>query len=216
MICSIYKIINSINDKVYIGQTWQTIHKRFAEHKNRTGCVKLYNAFNKYGRDNFSIEVVCYAVDQLDADYWERHFIRIHDSINNGYNIREGGSNGKMSDESKKKISDANRGENNGMFGKEAWNKGKTGIMPEPWNKGKLLLPLSDKTKAKIGISNIGKHSMPKTNEQKAKISLGLIGKKLSDETRRKMSEAAKGKPKPLFKNRTWKIINGVRVWMDK
>jgi predicted GIY-YIG superfamily endonuclease len=35
----IYKITNSINDKVYIGKTLSTIDKRFAEHKkdsNRT------------------------------------------------------------------------------------------------------------------------------------------------------------------------------------
>jgi predicted GIY-YIG superfamily endonuclease len=33
-ICSIYKITNSVNKKIYIGQTWKSIENRFAQHKN--------------------------------------------------------------------------------------------------------------------------------------------------------------------------------------
>ena len=41
-------------------------------------------------------------------------------------------------------------------------------------------------------------------------------GMKFSDETKEKMSKSAKGKPKPHFKNKTWKLIGGKRVWMEK
>ena len=60
MLGHIYKITNLINNKVYIGQTIQTIEKRFIQHKShaRTGNNnhKLANALRKYGEDNFIVE----------------------------------------------------------------------------------------------------------------------------------------------------------------
>ncbi len=55
---SIYIIKNTINDKVYIGQTTMTVHERFMSHKKpcvlkQRSTYKLYNAMNKYGSDNF-------------------------------------------------------------------------------------------------------------------------------------------------------------------
>ena len=58
----IYKIINDINNKIYIGKTTGTVEKRFQEHikdskkyyKNRP----LYNAMNKYGIEHFKIEPI--------------------------------------------------------------------------------------------------------------------------------------------------------------
>jgi hypothetical protein len=40
-------------------------------------------------------------------------------------------------------------------------------------------------------------------------------GMKFSDETKKKMSQSQKGISKG-HKGKTWKIINGKRVWMDK
>ena len=58
----IYKIINNINDKVYIGKTDFSIEKRWAEHKKDSQKDlknrPLYRAMNKYGIENFSIEIV--------------------------------------------------------------------------------------------------------------------------------------------------------------
>jgi group I intron endonuclease len=108
-VCSIYKIINNVNDKVYIGQTWMTIKKRFADHKSpsKIGCIKLQNAFNKYGRDNFRIECIAMCSDQLTANYLEISYIIEYCSIENGYNITTGGSSvmfgRKHSEESKLK-----------------------------------------------------------------------------------------------------------------
>lgn len=51
---SIYIIKNTVNDKVYIGQTTMTVHERFMVHmkpstaKLKRNC-KLYNAVTKYG-----------------------------------------------------------------------------------------------------------------------------------------------------------------------
>lgn len=108
--CFIYIITNSFNNKVYIGQTWQSLERRFYEHVNQNKCIKLHNAIIKYGKEVFSIRPLIICHSQLIADYWESYFINKHDSINNGYNIREGGSTGKHSRSTKEKLSIAHRG----------------------------------------------------------------------------------------------------------
>ena len=59
---SIYKIINKVNNKVYIGQTIRPIKERFAEHlRSADGNYNnrpLHDAMNKYGKDNFVIELI--------------------------------------------------------------------------------------------------------------------------------------------------------------
>ena len=50
----IYKITNTINNKVYIGKTLSSIEKRFTEHKEDSRRPQeqirpLYRAMNKYG-----------------------------------------------------------------------------------------------------------------------------------------------------------------------
>ena len=56
----IYKITNLINGKSYIGQT-NDYKRRFREHREKNYCNAedlLYKAFDKYGIDNFSFEVI--------------------------------------------------------------------------------------------------------------------------------------------------------------
>ena len=59
----IYKIINDVNDKIYIGKTECSIEKRFKEHckdafKERNEKRPLYAAMKKYGIDHFHIEEI--------------------------------------------------------------------------------------------------------------------------------------------------------------
>lgn len=92
-VCAIYKITNSVNDKVYIGQTWRTIVDRFASHKTVSNkfCIKLHRAFNKHGREKFSINLITVCHTQEVADKLEQHFIIAYDSVKNGYNSTYGG-----------------------------------------------------------------------------------------------------------------------------
>lgn len=55
----IYKITNNINGKFYIGSTTNLRH-RWWSHRTQAnkGCVKLHNALDKHGKDNFQIEMV--------------------------------------------------------------------------------------------------------------------------------------------------------------
>jgi DNA invertase Pin-like site-specific DNA recombinase len=97
---------------VYVGQTWRDILVRFAQHCAKdSGCAYLRNAIQKYGKENFEIKTICMAFGQNDTDYWEGHFMDKFDSRNpdKGYNLKTAGSHGKHSQESKDKVSKANR-----------------------------------------------------------------------------------------------------------
>ena len=91
----IYKITNTLNDKVYIGQTIKTVQKRFAQHKNNSNKeyfsqIVLYKAFNKYGIENF----ICEEIEEVPNDKLderEKYWIEYYDSYFNGYNSTLGG-----------------------------------------------------------------------------------------------------------------------------
>ena len=55
----IYKITNKLNGKVYIGQSIN-IKQRWKQHRTNATVRKenLYLAFQKYGLENFSFEVL--------------------------------------------------------------------------------------------------------------------------------------------------------------
>jgi group I intron endonuclease len=134
IIYSIYKCVNNINGKVYIGfaSNWQ---KRILRHKN---CYKnskenkiLYKSIRKYGWEKFQWEII---YQSKDYDYclnvMEEHFIREYNSHyidGNGYNMSYGGEGQKgnssrtnmpHSNHTKIKISIKNKG-------KHAWNRKK-------------------------------------------------------------------------------------------
>lgn len=126
MTCSIYKITNIINNKIYIGQTWSKLSQRFSQHNCKSNkCVKLKRAFQKYGRDKFKIELIVSCQDQETANIAEKFWISYHNSIDSGYNIKEGGSCGKHSKETKIKMSLAQAGNKNHFFGKNHSNEAK-------------------------------------------------------------------------------------------
>lgn len=90
---SIYIIRNTINDKVYIGQTTQTIGIRFTNHKmaSRTGeDTKFYRAIRKHGEDKFYVQLL-EKVEIKDLNDRERYWIKYYDSYYNGYNSTLGG-----------------------------------------------------------------------------------------------------------------------------
>ena len=92
----IYKITNVINNKVYIGQTVNTIKHRWYQHCNRKGCTSLYNAILKYGKENFNIEIIeTLPIEKLDER--EIYWISFYKSNTKkfGYNILLGGNLGR-------------------------------------------------------------------------------------------------------------------------
>lgn len=89
----IYQITNLINGKIYIGKTERSIQERWGEHKRDSQKEEnkhrpLYRAFNKYGIENFSIEII---EETLIPEEREIFWIEQKRSFKNGYNATIGG-----------------------------------------------------------------------------------------------------------------------------
>lgn len=357
-IIRLYRITCKANGKRYVGQTVQSLQYRWTQHCYGDGCKRMHAAIKEHGKDNFVIEEVGSATDQMLADWLEQALIERWDTRNpdKGYNIAMGGYAAGMtgrthtkearakiskaltgktvSDETRAHLSAINMGKtlsqsqieairrahtgkvvseetreklSAALVGKWAWNKGQAGLYShtdetkkklseagkgrEPPNKGKqaspelraklseahkgkrpseeaiakglatkarnrfwrlanewfvsppkqeepkpkIKAPRSEEWKRKLSESNKGKAI---SEETRAKLSSALQGREVwntgksgvfhhSDETRAKMSqshanksEASDAKRKEAArtatKGRTWKMIDGKRVWLDK
>jgi hypothetical protein len=87
---SIYRILNLVNGKSYIGYTSKPPIKRWWDHKAQIQIntkQRLYAAIRKYGIDNFRFDVLYQSLDEYHAHrVMEPHFIREYDTFgNNGY-----------------------------------------------------------------------------------------------------------------------------------
>lgn len=103
----IYRLISPTN-KIYVGQSWN-IEKRKKRYQlvNCKGQPKLYTSLKKYGFENHSFKILYQTdvPDQKILNYFEDYYIEQYRSM--GYemlNIRKGGSNGKLSEETKQKL----------------------------------------------------------------------------------------------------------------
>ena len=119
----IYRATNVVNDKVYTGQTrtdrWKEgqipIEERWKEEvgdayrRQSRGKELRYieNAIIKYGPDNFILIQEDIAQNQGELDAKETFWIDKHDSMNpdKGYNLKEGGRGGRLSEQAKEKLS---------------------------------------------------------------------------------------------------------------
>lgn len=91
----IYLISNEINHKLYVGQTVQSLNKRFNGHccySKTDKSVNMYikRAIHKYGKDKFHIELLEECPIELMNER-EKYWIKFYDSYNNGYNLTLGG-----------------------------------------------------------------------------------------------------------------------------
>ena len=91
----IYKIINDINDKIYVGKTDSTIERRFKQHC--ADCTRrneenrpLYRAMNKYGIEHFSIHLIEECADE-EASVREQYWFSCDKKNYEGYNATLGG-----------------------------------------------------------------------------------------------------------------------------
>lgn len=103
----IYISRNKKNDKYYIGQTTQSIKKRFLQHLREGNYFS--RSLKKNGLEKFritSIEMPDTALDVMES-LLINHF---NSMAPNGYNLTTGGSNGRPSKESRKRMSEAHKG----------------------------------------------------------------------------------------------------------
>lgn len=136
----IYIITNKVNGKLYIGQTIQSLNKRWRKHKHDYKRLNypLYRAMRKYGSENFQIEILTECINQEELDAQERDYTDFYGAWfhQKGYVLKAGNGQGalseemkkqiaktntgkKASEETKKKMSDARKGEKNHFYGKK-------------------------------------------------------------------------------------------------
>jgi group I intron endonuclease len=215
----IYKAENKINGHVYIGQTSKKLEERIYNHqkdsKTKRYNSKFMNAYFKYGFDNFEWSILCETDSREKLNALEKFYISAYRKMGICYNMTDGGdgaSGHKLSEETRRKISEANKGR---TISEETKNKisikntGKTHSLEtreklSKANKGKIM---SEESKIKIGKASIGNtYNCGKTpwnkgltgvklsEEHRAKISEGMKGRVLSEESRKKISESNTGK----------------------
>lgn len=89
---TIYKVTNSVNDKVYVGQT-KNLKKRIKAHKSDAlrysdlrGSYPMYCDMRKYGADKFKFEKI-EDVEDSKANEREEYYIAKLGCVEKGYNI---------------------------------------------------------------------------------------------------------------------------------
>jgi len=182
----VYRIDNLENGNFYIGQTRNTLARRFTDHKCESRRVEvnmvLYNAMRKYGTDMFTIEDI--EVVQVDTkkelveilNEKERYYIT---TLKPPYNTAPGGlghTGIQWTEERRIRFKELMSGKNNPNFGK----------------------PLSDETKNKLRDVLKGR-VIPE--EVRRKTSQTMKGIPKSEETRKRMSDSQMGRVIPKGKD---------------
>lgn len=196
----IYKITNRINGKCYIGKS-ENLARRIRYHvlSLQTGKNKnthMQNAYSKYGKKSFAIEIIETLSPEDDIDERERFWIKTYKSYlsDYGYNRTLGGDGGNsyvefLSDDEREQLlhrhSENMKGTNNPLYHKHCYTNGlvikylSDDEIPKyeqnGWFKG---VPTFVREKEKI--SNLGSKN-------------GFYGKKHSSETKLSLSQGRTG-----------------------
>lgn len=202
----VYKIINLINNKIYIGIS----RKNSINSINYFGSGKAIKlAIKKYGKENFKKEIIEENINfkYSDLQRLEKYYIKKLNSKENkiGYNISDGG--------------DGNFGETNGMYGKKHSIKSRLSISEtrkenrkiNP-NYGKMTAESLEDFKKFITERNIKNPTLPNghSEETKLKISKTVSEKikngeiiqrhnKFSEERKLEYSRMFSGNKNPMY-----------------
>lgn len=146
----IYKITNVINGKIYVGQTVESLKKRWNRHTwictIKRNAMAITNSIMKYGKENFIIEEIDKAENIEELNEKEIYYINLYNSISpNGYNLDTGGKNRRLSEETKNKISKSNKGRKISEETRKKLSESHKGIK------------LSKETREKMSMVNKGK-----------------------------------------------------------
>ena len=112
----IYKFTNIITNKIYIGKREKTSFDVSYYGSGKEWKKDLL----KYGKENIKREVICYGFNRKELNELEKYYIKLFNSKdkNIGYNIHKGGQGGNSLGDTKK-WSKLHKGERNGRYNKE-------------------------------------------------------------------------------------------------
>jgi group I intron endonuclease len=202
---AIYKIVNALDGRMYIGQSVNPAYRAKRHFWKNNGCVKLRRAIEKYGRDNFSFSVLCWCEDKADANEVEELLISLGDTRANGYNITPGGFG-------------TGAGKDNPFFGKSHTDELKARM-----SVSKLGKPMSSATRKKIANANRHRIITEATKEKLRRRSKSELCSKRtaeanrarvwSDEARAKLATYTQGKPMLEETKAKVSAANRARVW---
>lgn len=93
---TVYKHVNKINGKVYVGITGGNVQRRWRSGKGYKRSPHFRKAIEKYGWDNFDHIIILKGISKETACIVERKLIKRYKSRNPkyGYNIASGGQSG--------------------------------------------------------------------------------------------------------------------------
>ena len=182
----IYSITHIATGKQYVGQS-VNVFERWKQHSTpRKNASGIKGAIMKWGIDAFEFKVLeeCNKEDLNDRESFWIETLRT--LAPDGYNLTSGGDSPKtVSDETRKKLSEASRKQKGCTRSEETRRK---------MSEAKKGTTHSEESKRKMSEAKRGKtHS----EESKRKMSEAKIGRKrkpFSEEHRRKLSEAARKK----------------------
>lgn len=201
---TIYLITNLINGKKYVGQTIQSVKRRWDFHVcNAGGCVALKSAIKKYGKENFKIESIYEASSLEELSKKESEYIVSYNTLApNGYNLTTGGERPVFSEETRKRMSEAG-------LGRVPWNKGLTKEDPRIDRSTKMARKAM---REKFGESGPNKgHKW--SDEAREKASERMTGNVLSKDTKNKISESNMGKKKPNgFSKKMSQVKDSIKI----
>lgn len=177
----IYKVTNTLNQKVYIGQTIKSLNVRWSTHGYRTKNTYFANSIRRYGKENFIIEEIDRASNREELNEKEVYWIQFYDSTNKdkGYNIEPGGGSHKKSP--------------------ETIEKHRIGSL------GRKPPPITEETRVKMQLAQLGKKRKPFTEEHKEKMRQKALGRKHTPESKEKMRlyrTGRKNSPEHIEKSR--------------
>jgi group I intron endonuclease len=180
----IYCITCLATEKKYIGQTIRGYRQRYRAHwvKASNGKTKLYEDMRRFGKHLFEISLLETVQSETkeslksELDIREKFWIETLGTRDNGYNSTDGGSGypgGHFSEETRKKMSELNKGKRLSKEIRQKISKSVSGDKHPLYGSHR-----SDETRRKISEANKGKPSSKRGKKlselHKKEISLAL------------------------------------------
>jgi group I intron endonuclease len=155
-------IKTSPGGKSYVGQTMRTLEQRFEEHQREdSGCSAFAGAITKHGWDKFTTDYYECPDDELNKH--ETWMIRLLETlVPRGYNLTEGGSNGKRSEVTKMKMSEAHKGKTHAEEVKKKMSESRIGEKNHMYGKKH-----TEETKQILSVHQTGKTGVLCPNSKK-------------------------------------------------